>query len=175
MRRDPKFRSRDVAGGFAGVAVDGDLFTMKHDGSGQREGTHNTLYYAQSWMVVHYLVNKNKMPETGTYFYLVLNQKVPVEKAMVQAFDMSPEEMEEAVKTYFKSLSGLGIALAQAKKPIASPVDTAQPDQFAIPFGGDDIGMAVSPVKDEEARAVIDDVMARFQSIAIRCCAICSS
>jgi hypothetical protein len=38
---------------------------MKHDESGAREGTHNTLYYAQAWMVVHYLVNKNKMPEAG--------------------------------------------------------------------------------------------------------------
>ena len=70
-----------------------DLFTMKHDGSGTREGTHNTLYYAQAWMVVHYLVNKNKMPEAGTYFDLVLNQKVPVDKAMVQAFDMTPAQM----------------------------------------------------------------------------------
>jgi len=139
-----------------------DLFTMKHDGSGTREGTHNTLYYAQSWMVVHYLVNKNKMPETGTYFDLVLNQKVPVEKAMVQAFDLTPAQMEEAVKTYFKSLSGLGIALDQAKKPIANPVDMQQPDHFALPFDADDIGMAVSPVKDEEARAVIDDAMARI-------------
>jgi tetratricopeptide (TPR) repeat protein len=138
-----------------------DLFTMKHDGSGTREGTHNTLYYAQSWMVIHYLVNKNKMPEAGTYFDLVLNQKVSVEKAMVQAFDMSPEQMEDAVKTYFKSLSGLGIALDQSKKPIVDPVDIQQPDHFAVPFDADDIGMGVSPVKDEEARAVIDDVMAR--------------
>jgi len=82
-----------------------DLFTMKHDSSGMREGTHNTLYYAQSWMVVHYLANKNKMPEVGTYFDLALNQKVPVEKAVVQAFDMSPEQMEQAVKTYFNTLS----------------------------------------------------------------------
>ncbi len=139
-----------------------DLFTMKHDGSGAREGTHNTLYYAQSWMVVHYLLNKNKLPEAGTYFDLVLNQKVPVEKAMVQAFDMTPEQMEDAVKTYFKSLSGLGIALDQAKKPIAMPVDTQQPDHLAIPFDTDDIGMAVSPVKEEEARAAIGDVMARI-------------
>jgi tetratricopeptide (TPR) repeat protein len=139
-----------------------DLFTMKHDGSGTREGTHHTLYYAQSWMVVHYLVNKNKMPEAGTYFDLVLNQKVPVEKAMVQAFDMSPSQMEEAVKTYFNSLSGLGIALDQSKKPTANPVDTQQPDRFALPFNADDIAMTVSPVTDEEARAVIDDVMARI-------------
>jgi len=69
-------------------------------------------------MVVHYLVNKNKMPEAGTYFDLVVNRKTPVEKAMVQAFDMSPTQMEETVKTYFSSLSGLGIALDQAKKPV---------------------------------------------------------
>jgi len=139
-----------------------DLFTMKHDSSGSHEGTHNTIYYAQSWMVVHYLVNKKKMPEAGTYFDLVQNQKVPVEKAMVQAFDMSPAQMEEAVKTYFKTQSGLGIALDQSKKPIANPVETQQPDHFAIPIDADDIGMAVSPVKDEDARAMIDDVMARI-------------
>jgi tetratricopeptide (TPR) repeat protein len=139
-----------------------DLFTMKHDGSGVREGTHNTLYYAQSWMVVHYLVNKKQLPQAGAYFDLVLNQKVPVEKAMVQAFDMTPAQFEESVKTYFKSLSGLGIALDESKKPILDPVDQQQPDHFALPFDGDDIGMVVSPVKDEDARALIGDVMARI-------------
>jgi tetratricopeptide (TPR) repeat protein len=139
-----------------------DLFTMKHDGSGAREGTHNTLFYAQSWVVVHYLVNKNKLPEAGTYFDLVLNQKLPVDKAIVQAFDMSPAQMEDAAKTYFNSLSGLGIALDQAKKPVANPVDIQQPYHFALPFDADDIGMTVTSVKDEEANAVIGDVMARI-------------
>jgi tetratricopeptide (TPR) repeat protein len=113
-------------------------------------------------MVVHYLVNKNKMPEAGTYFDLVLNQKVPVDKAMVQAFDLTPQQMEDTVKTYFKSLSGLGIALDQAKKPVEMPVDIQQPDHFAVPFDGDDIGMVVSPVKEEDAKALIGDVMARL-------------
>ncbi len=139
-----------------------DLFTMKHDGSGTLEGTHHTLFYAQSWMVVHYLVNKNKMPEAGTYFDLVLNQKVPVDKAMVQAFDLTPQQMEDTVKTYFKSLSGLGVALDQSKKPVEMPVDIQQPDHFAVPFDGDDIGMVVSPVKEEDAKALIGDVMARL-------------
>ncbi|HEX9112311.1 MAG TPA: tetratricopeptide repeat protein, partial [Terriglobales bacterium] len=138
-----------------------DLFTMKHNGSGAREGTHNTLYYAQSWMVIHYLVNKNKMPETGTYFNLVLNQQVPVEKAMVEAFDLSASQMEEAVKAYFKSLSGLGVALDQAKKPVADPVNPPQPVRLSVPFDADDLGMAVNSVPDAEARAVIGDIMAR--------------
>jgi tetratricopeptide (TPR) repeat protein len=138
-----------------------DLFSMKHNGSGVREGTHNTLYYAQSWMVVHYLLNKNKMPEAGRYFDLALNQKVPVEKAIVQAFDMSPAQLEDAVKTYFNSLSSLGIALDQAKKPVTDPIDIPQPDHLPLPFDADELGAAVSPLKDEEARATIDDAMAR--------------
>jgi tetratricopeptide (TPR) repeat protein len=55
----------------------------------------------------------------------------------------------------------LGIALDQAKKPIVDPVNTQQPDHFAVPFDVDEIGMAVTPVRDEDARAVLDDVMAR--------------
>ncbi len=139
-----------------------DLFTMKHDGSGTREGTHNTLFYAQAWMVVHYLLNKNKMPEAGAYFDLVQNQKMPVDKAMVQAFDMTPDQMEAAVKAYFNSVSLLGIALDQAKKPVIDPVDIQQPDHFALPFKADEIGITVDPVKEEDANAIIGDVMARL-------------
>jgi tetratricopeptide (TPR) repeat protein len=138
-----------------------DLFTMKHDGSGLREGSHHTLYYAQSWMVVHYLINKKKMPEVGTYFDLVLNQKVPVDKAMVQAFDLSPAQMEEAVRTYFNSLGNLGVAVDQSKRPNADPLDIQQPDHFPVSITSDDLGVAVNPVTEADAKAVIDDMMAR--------------
>ena len=139
-----------------------DLFNMKHDGSGAREGSHNTLYYAQSWIVVHYLINKKKMPEAGTYFDLVLNQKVPAEKAMVQAFDMTPEQMEEALRKYVESLSNIGIALDQSKKPIADPENVPQPDHFPIPFTGDELGVTVSAFAEADAKAMIDDMMARI-------------
>ena len=141
-----------------------DLFSMKHDGSGAREGTHHTLYYAQSWVVVHYLINKNKLPETGVYFDLVLNQKVPVDKAIVQAFDMTPATLEEAVRKYFQSLSNLGIALDRSKQPNveASNADVAQPYHLAAPLGEDDIGITVTPGSDAEAKALIGDVMARI-------------
>src|SRR5712692_9018534 len=138
-----------------------DLFTMKHDGSGAREGTHHTLYYAQTWMVVHYLINKNRLPETGVYFDLALNQKVPVEKAIVQAFDLTPATLEEAVKAHFHSLSNLGIAMDRSKQPL-DQADVAQPYHLPAPFGPDEIGMTATPVMDVEARAVIGDVMARI-------------
>ncbi|MGB6385223.1 MAG: hypothetical protein WBF25_08370 [Terriglobales bacterium] len=163
MQRDPNVPQSltQLASSPVWIALP-DLFTMKHDGSGTREGTHNTLYYAQSWAVVHYLLNKNKMPEVGTFFDLVLNQKVPVDKAMVQAFDMTAAQMEDAVKNYLNSLSGLGIALDNSKKPIVDPVDIQQPYRMPLPFDVDEIGMTVNPVKDDDARAVIDDVMARI-------------
>jgi len=138
-----------------------DLFNMKHDTSGQREGTHHTLYYAQSWMVVHYLVNKEKLPETGTYFDLVLNQKVPVDKAMVQAFDLSPAQMEEAVRGYYNSMPSLGVAMERSKSMNDEPV-VPQPYRMALPFGVDEIGVTVTDLKEPDARAVIGDVMARI-------------
>ncbi len=138
-----------------------DLFSMKHDTSGQREGTHHTLYYAQSWMTIHYLVNKEKMTETGTYFDLVLNQKVPVDKAMVKAFDLSPAQMEEAVRAYFKSLPSLDIAQDRSKSLDDQPV-VPQPYHRPVAFGPDEVGMAVSEVKDAEARAVLGDIMTRI-------------
>src|ERR1700692_4936911 len=50
-----------------------DLLTMKHDTSSYMESTHSTLFYAQSWMMVHYLLHEKKLPETGSYFELVEN------------------------------------------------------------------------------------------------------
>lgn len=138
-----------------------DLFSMKHDGSGLREGSHNTLYYAQSWIVVHYLINKKKMPQVGTYFDLVLNQKLPVDKAIVQAFDLTPAQLEEAVRAYFSSLGNLGVALDQSKKPLPDPDDIPQPDHFPLPFTTDDIAMSSDAVAEADARAMIDDMMAR--------------
>ncbi len=112
-------------------------------------------------MLVHYLINKNKLPETGVYFDLVLNQKVPVEKAIVQAFDLTPATLEEAVKAYFHSLPNLGIALDRSKEPL-DEANVAQPYHLPAPFGDDEIGMTVTPVHDTEARALIGDVMTRI-------------
>ena len=84
-----------------------DLFTMKHDTSPRNAGTHHTLYYAESWIVMHYLLHEQKLPETGAYFNLVLNQHVPVEEAIQKAYGMSSAQFEQAVKDYFHAQSPL--------------------------------------------------------------------
>ena len=74
---------------------------MKHDTSTYIEGTHHTLFYAQSWMVMHYLLHEKKLPETGTYFDLVENQHVPVEEAIQKAYGVTSAQFDQAVKDYF--------------------------------------------------------------------------
>ena len=139
-----------------------DLFTMKHESSGRNEGSHNTMYYAQAWLVMHYLINNKKLPEVGTYFDLVQNKKVPVDKAVVQAFDMTPDQMEAEVKKYLASMGSVGRALDESKKPTGNIGMIQQPEHFRVPFDADELGAAVSAVPDVEARAVLGDMMARI-------------
>ena len=89
---------------------------MKHDTSTYNEGTHHTLFYAQSWMTMHYLLHEKKLPETGTYFDLVENQHVPVEEAIQKAYGVTPAQFDQAVKDYFHSLTPLFTALDTSKQ-----------------------------------------------------------
>src|SRR2546421_2179380 len=50
-----------------------DLLDTRHSRSNYQESSHQTLFFAQSWIAMHYLLNKNKLVETGTYFDLVQN------------------------------------------------------------------------------------------------------
>ena len=132
---------------------------MPHETSGQ-EGTRNTLFYAQSWMVVHYLLNKNKLPETGTYFDLVENQKLPVEEAIHKAYGVTPPLFEQAVKEYFRSLTALFRPANVTRQP-ASANTGAEVYQFPAPLGPDDLSVTVTPLQEINARALLADVRAR--------------
>ena len=138
-----------------------DLFTMQHDASGYNEATHHTLFYAQSWMIVHYLLHEKKLPETGTYFDLVENQHVPVEEAVQKTYGMTPAQFDQAVKTYFHSLTPLFTALDDSKQPKASS-NPAQPYQFPTPVGAGDSAILSKPVRESDAKAIIGEIKVRI-------------
>jgi Flp pilus assembly protein TadD len=138
-----------------------DLFTMKHNTSTYQEGTHHTLFYAQSWMVMHYVLNQKKLPETGTYFDLVQNQHVPVEEAIAKAYGMSSAQFEQAVKDYFHSLRTLFTALDASKQPGVA-ANAAQVYQFPVPLGPDDMVISSKPLPDTDARALAAEVKVRI-------------
>ena len=141
-----------------------DLFTMKHDLTRAPEGTHRTLFYAQSWIIVSYLLNKNKLSETGTYFELVQNQRLPVEKALLQAFDMSVEQFDKAVKDYYHSLGQLQDDFNYSQQPKAGqpPQDRAELYKFPVSVGPDDVEITFKPISEADIRAQLAEVMVRL-------------
>jgi tetratricopeptide (TPR) repeat protein len=138
-----------------------DLFTMKNRVVNGQEGTHHTLFYAQSWILVHYLLNKDKMSELGKYFGLVEIQKVPVEQAIQQAFGMSTAQLDHEVKTYFHSQTSLLNALDASKQPNAPKVAEAV-YQTPLPFSADDVGTSSKSIPLPEAQALVDEMELRI-------------
>lgn len=138
-----------------------DLLAAKHDVTPGAEGTRRTLFNAQAWITVSYLLNKNKLSELGTYFGLVQNEQLPVEKALLQAFDMSPAQFDEAVKTYYHSLDLLQRDLEAAQQP-GGMKDRPQLYQSPAPLGPDDVDISFKPVSEGDIRAHLAEVMVRL-------------
>jgi hypothetical protein len=150
----------ELLGGQVWLALP-DLLTMKHDTSTYTEGTHHTLFYAQSWMMMHYLLHEKKLPETGTYFDLVENQHVPVEEAIQKAYGMAPAQLDQAVKDYFHSLTPLFMALDASKQPGS----LANPQQvYSLPeiVGPNDSVITSKTFPETDARALVDEVKIRI-------------
>jgi len=138
-----------------------DLFGMKNRVVNGQEGTHQTLFYAQSWMLVHYLINQNKLPQTGIYFDVVENQKVPVEQAVQQAFGMSVAQLDKAVKDYFHSLKPLFDALYASKQ--GNPALTSNVVyKLLLPVEVDEVGSSSKQIAPAEAQALVDEMELRI-------------
>ncbi|MGA9306689.1 MAG: hypothetical protein WBW31_14895 [Candidatus Sulfotelmatobacter sp.] len=151
-------------GGQAWLALP-DLLTTKADNSNDNanytESTHHTLFYAQSWMTMHYLLHEKKLPETGTYFDLVENQHAPVEQAVQKAYGVSPEQFEQAVKEYFHSLTPLFLALDASKQP-GSHANMPQVYEFIEIVGPSDSAITSKFLPEADARATVDEVKIRI-------------
>src|SRR5579863_1138719 len=158
--RNPPKSLTELLGGQVWLALP-DLLTMKHDASTYAEATHHTLFYAQSWMTIHYLLHDKKLPETGTYFDLVENQHVPVEEAIQKAYGVTPAQFDGAVKTYFHSLTTLFTALDASKQPNAAP-NPPQPYRFPVPVGPEDSAITSKPMRESDAHASIAEIKTRI-------------
>jgi len=159
-QRHPPKSFVELLSGPAWLAIP-DLFTMRHETSDYQETTRHTLFYAQSWIVMHYLLNKNKLPETGDYFDLVENQKIPVEQAIQKAYGMTPAQFEQAVQDYFHSLA----PTLQSPQPGGQPGAGARPADvynFPSPVAPDEIGTSTQPIADADAQALLAEMCLRL-------------
>lgn len=135
-----------------------DLFATKLS-TAKTEGSPNTLFEAESWIVLHYLVHQKKLSETGAYFGLVLNQHLAVEDAIKQAYGMSSAEFQAAVKGYFQQQAALHASGASSQSP--NSIGSSQTDHFPIPVAQDDSIIPAKPLPEPDARAMYAAVQLR--------------
>lgn len=117
-----------------------DLFAVTHQSKTYNEsGDHRTLFYAQSWLVVHYLIDTGKLSQAGTYFDLVENQHVPIAEAIPRAFGLDPKLLDRQISDY-----------AHSNRMVSHT--------FEAPAGIDDSAYHVTRLDEVDAKAVLADL-----------------
>lgn len=122
--------------------------------------TMSNVFQAESWMLMHYLIDQNKLTETGTYFGLVEIQKLPIDQAIQQAYGMSAAQLEHALKEYFGSIA------SRLQQPETAQLGTANSDgpvrQFPAPLLPDDVGTSRHDVPEAQAQALVAEMTLRL-------------
>jgi len=98
---EPPHSARILADGMMPVE---ELFAITAESPEYNENSpKRQLVYAQSWLVVHYLLSQRKFVNAGEYFNLVINRKASIAEATKAAFGMTPQELDAALRAYYRS------------------------------------------------------------------------
>ena len=77
-----------------------DLLQVRHNTSTYNEsGDHRTVFYRQSWMVVHYLYDTQQILKLNAYFD-ARSKQASVDEALQQAFGMNAAQFDNVLKKY---------------------------------------------------------------------------
>jgi len=131
-----------------------DLFATRRDAS--QENSRHTLFYAQSWIVMHYLLTQDKLSEMGTYFDLVENQKLPVEEAIQKAYGMSSAQFAQVVQDHFHSLGQPSKPPEKGKQPLAAGSQTLEVT------ASDQIGSSNQDLPEAEGQSLVGEMSVRL-------------
>ena len=117
-----------------------DLFRVQQNSSVYNEsGDHRSMFYAESWLVMHYLYDKKLLGKAGPYFDLVIDRRVPVEDAIQQGFGMSGAQFDKELHDYLEKNR-----FTYWKIPTPAGIETA--------------GYTVKPVPIADAKAMLADM-----------------
>jgi tetratricopeptide (TPR) repeat protein len=85
----------------SGMMKISDLFRVRQNSPTYNEsGSHRTVFYAESGIVVHYLYDNSLIPKLSQYFLLKLDKNVPVEEAIQQSLGMSAADFDKVLRNY---------------------------------------------------------------------------
>jgi tetratricopeptide (TPR) repeat protein len=119
------------------------LFQVNHKSPYYNESNKRSIFYAQSWALVHYLIlNKNtdRLAQMAKFIDLT-NAKVPMDQAFNQAFKMTFEQMEKELREY---ISQDRYRVMQGRFEQKLETDTA---------------MESAPLTEAEAQAYLGDLL----------------
>ncbi|HXM10235.1 MAG TPA: tetratricopeptide repeat protein [Terriglobales bacterium] len=81
-----------------------DLFRVRQYSKTYNEsGDHRNVFYAESGLLVHYIYDNQLIPKLAAYFDAKINQKKTVEEATEQAFGMTTDQLDKALRNYLSS------------------------------------------------------------------------
>jgi len=79
-----------------------DLFRVRHDSQTYNEGDRRSVFYAESWLMVHYLYDTQQVLKVGAYFDAI-DQKLSVEDAIQKSFGMSASQLDKRLRNYMSA------------------------------------------------------------------------
>ncbi|HEV7521791.1 MAG TPA: tetratricopeptide repeat protein [Candidatus Angelobacter sp.] len=79
-----------------------DLFSVSHDSQIYNRDDRRSVFYAQSWLTVHFFMTKNMLKQMSVYIQMTENQHVAVPEAIRRSFGMEPEALQKMVENYFR-------------------------------------------------------------------------
>lgn len=77
-----------------------ELISIVHESRDYNEGNRRSVFYAQSWLTVHYMMLKHKTPELDAYLNLTDTQHVPLAQAFEKAFGMTTDQFDKELEKY---------------------------------------------------------------------------
>jgi predicted Zn-dependent protease len=119
------------------------LFQVDHESPYYNERDKQSIFYAESWALVHYLIlgqEGRRVAQLGKFLDM-LSANVPADQAFQKAFEMSFESMEKELREYIKRNS----------YPMMS-------GHFKNKLGFDTT-MTAAPVTEAEAQAYLGDLL----------------
>ena len=82
-----------------------DLFSVRHDSQIYNRDDRRFLFYAQSWITVHYFMSKKMMDKVALYVHYTQDEHQPVPEAIQHAFGMEPKNLQREIEDYFRGRS----------------------------------------------------------------------
>ena len=79
-----------------------DLFSVSHDSQIYNRDDRRSVFYAQSWLTVHFFMTKNMLKQTAVYIHMTEDQHVAVPEAIRRSFGMEPEALQKMIENYFR-------------------------------------------------------------------------